>query len=489
MGVVLLLAGFLRLYKLGQQSFIADEYLGINASYGYSKTDQWKFWDFNQEKITDEVYTRAKVYYWQVAQVFHWLQVDEAAARVVSVGWGMLGVLAIFGAVYYFSGSWVFAFLAALFLAISPTALTFDRKLRMYSMFAPVFFLFSLSVFLLLEKKSQKVFGSLKKLQEKTGLNFLFLPVVFCLGILSLATHLLTVNIFPIVFVYLLITAGQEYFKTRKIFSLATFYLLGMVAVTLLAIQNQEIKAALNFFSWVSNWSYFEKVVFDYSHPVLAGSFLLLGMYYLIKNFSRWGLWVVTNFLTILLLAAFAWKRSAGLQYSYLITPFKIIVFSSGVYFLVDFLTKKLFSDSRRAFWLMIAFLFLLLPNWGFFLSKDSFYQDIKKWSYSNYREVFGYYLRNRAENNVLITRYATNFYLWGTQSKVVDYNEGEEKLTLEKVLQAENSFDDVWVVFSGTMYIKGEARDYIRTNFKKIETKYTNDRIEIWRWQKSSSD
>jgi hypothetical protein len=36
-------------------------------------------------------------------------------------------------------------------------------------------------------------------------------------------------------------------------------------------------------------------------------------------------------------------------------------------------------------------------------------------------------------------------------------------------------------------MYIKGEARKYIRENFEKLETKYTNDKLDVWRWRKKT--
>jgi len=489
LGLVLLLAGFLRLYKIGQQSFIADEFLGINASYGYQQTGEWKLWDFNQERLTDEAYTRANVYYWQVAQVLDWLGLGEGNARLVSVAWGLLGILAVFGAVYYFTSNWILAIVAALLLAISPTALIFDRKLRMYSMFAPVFFLLSLSIFLFLEKSFLLKKNFWEKIKVKffppTGLNWVFLPFVFLLGMLSLTTHLLTVNIFPIVLVYLLIMAVREYWQKKKLLNRYSLYSGGMVLLVLLALQNPQIRVSLNFFSLVSNWSYFEKAVFDYSHPVLAVGFLLLGGWYLIKNYSKFGLWIATNFLVILLLAAFVWKRNAGLQYLYFITPFKAILLAGGLFFLVDFLVDKLFSGSRKALWLLAGFLFLLLPNWGYFLSKEGFYQNIKKWDNPNYREVYGYYVKNKKGNSAIIARPLSFYYLNKTQSPVIEYGV-DNPLTLERVLLAQGQFDELWIIFSKDTYIKNEAEKYIKENFEPIKTNYTNDTLLIYVWRKS---
>lgn len=487
-GLVLLLAGFLRLYKVGQQSFLADEFLGINASYGYQQTGEWKFWDFNQGKLTDEVYTRASVYYWQVAQVLDWLGLGEGNARLVSVAWGLAGILLIFGVVYYFTSNWRWAILAGLFLAISPTALTFDRKLRMYSMFAPVFLAFSLSIFLFLEKSFLLKKNFWEKMKVKffppTGLNWVFLPLIFLLGILSLSTHLLTVNIFPIVFVYLLAMAIWEYRIGKKALNRYSVYSGVMALVTLLAVQNQEIRNSLNFFSFVSNWSYFEKVVFDYSHPVLAFSLLLLGMYYLIKNHFKFGLWIVTNFLVILLLAVFVWKRNAGLQYLYLITPFKIIIFSGGVFLLVKFLADKIFSGSPKAFGWILAFFFLLLPNWGFFLSGEGFYQNIKSWKNPNYREVYGYYLKNKGENSLLIMRPLAKFYVRDSKSNVLEYSD-DNKLTLEKIKVAQEQYAEIWIILTKDLFMTGEAEKYLYKNFELIKTQYTNGVVDVLVWKK----
>lgn len=484
LGLVLFLGGFLRVYKIGQQSFLADEFLGINASYGYVQTKQWKFWDFNEEKLTEEIYVRANVYYWQVAQVLDWLGLGEGKSRLVSVAWGMLGIFVLSWWVYFFSKNWVWAILVGLFLAISPTALTFDRKLRMYSMFAPTFFLFSMSIFWFLESKIEKVPNWLKKIQEKIGLNFLFLPLVFLLGILSLATHLLTVNIFPIVLIYFLVMVIRDYWQNKKILNRYSGYFGGMILIIFLAVQNQEIRNSLNFFSLVSNWSYFEKLIFDYSHPILAGTFLLLGIYYLIKNYSKTGIWIVVNFLSILFLALFIWKRNAGLQYLYFITFFKIIIFSAGVLFLTEIISEKIFSGSKKAFWFLIVFWFLLLPNWSFFFSSEGFYRDIKKWKVPNYREVYGYYVKNRQPNSAIISRPLASYYLNQTHSAVLEYGV-DNPLTLERLLEAQNKYTEIWAIFSKDTYIKNDAEKYIQENFELIKTDYTNDVLFLYVWRK----
>jgi hypothetical protein len=486
--LVLLLGGFLRLYKLGRQSFIADEYLGINASYGYYKTGQWKFWDFNKEKLTDESYTRANIYYWQVAQVFKFLPANEANARLVSVVWGMIGIISIFVVSYLVTKNYWIALLAALLMSISVSSLMYDRKLRMYSMFVPIFLWFCYAVFYFLESTPRKAPKLIEKLSAKTGLNWQwFLPAIV-LGVISFLTHALTVNIIAPVVVYLTLMLVINWKKNRKIEARYLFLFLITILAIIIALNLDKFQMHLSFFSWgINNWSYLEKVTLDYSHMLLAGVFFLIGCFHLIKHHSKIGLWTVVSYLSILFLAIMCWKRSAGHQYILLTQSFKIIIMASGIYFTAKILAEKVFSGSKKWFLGLIALFLVLLINFSFFFSKDSFYAEITKWNHSNYREIFSYYLRHREDNSAIITRPAANFYLWGTNTNIIGYNENEEELTLEKVKSAQENYDDVWVVFSGTMYIKGEARKYIRENFEKLETKYTNDKLDVWRWRKKT--
>jgi len=488
--LILLLGGFLRLYKLGQQSFIADEYLGINASYGYYKTGQWKFWDFNKEELTDQNYTRAKIYYWQVAQIFNFLPASEANARLVSVVWGMIGIISIFVASYLVTRNYWIALLAALLMSVSVSSLMYDRKLRMYSMFVPIFLWFNYAVFYFLESKTSKRIPFLSNLSEKTGLNWIWIPAVVFLGAVSYLTHSLSVNIIaPIVF-FLILMMLIGYKKNKKVDMKYLVSFLGVILMIIFAVNLDRLESHLIFFSWgINNWSYLEKVTLDYSHMLLAGVFFLIGCSYLIKHRSKIGLWTVVSYLSILFLAIMCWKRSAGHQYILLTQSFKIIIMASGIYFSAKILSEKVFSGSKKWFLGLIALFLVLLINFSFFFSKDSFYAEITKWNHSNYREIFSYYLRHREDNSAVITRPATNFYLWGTNTDIIGYNENEEELTLEKVRSAQENYDDVWVVFSSTMYIKGEARKYIRENFEKLETKYTNDELDLWRWRRTAAN
>jgi hypothetical protein len=352
----------------------------------------------------------------------------------------------------------------------------------------PIFLWFCYAVFYFLESTPRKAPKLIEKLSAKTGLNWWwFLPMIV-LGAISFLTHALTVNIVAPVVVYLILMLVINWKKNRKIKTKYLFLFIATVLAIIVAINLDEFQGHLAFLSWgVNNWSYLEKVTLDYSHMLLAGVFFSIGCYYLIKYYFKIGLWTVVSYLSILFLAIMCWKRSAGHQYILLTQSFKIIIMASGIYFTAKILAEKVFSGSKKWFLGLIALFLVLLINFSFFFSKDSFYAEITKWNNSNYREIFSYYLRHREDNSAIITRPATNFYLWGTNTNIIGYNENEEELTLEKVKSAQENYDDVWVVFSNTMYIKGEAREYIWENFEKIETKYTNEKLDVWRWRKKT--
>ncbi len=483
--VIILLAAFLRLYRLGTRSLVADEYLSMRATYGYHQTGEWKVWDFNQEKLTDEKYTRGKVYYWQVAQLFHFLEPTEANSRLVSVGWGILGVILIFLVSYYYTRKFPLALLAALLAAISLSNLLQDRNFRMYSMFAPVFFLFSLSIFQFLESKPggrAPVF--LKKLRQKTYFNWLYLIPVMAFGWLSLETHLLTVNIVLVLLIYFFISG---LFLSKKSNLSHLWYGLGLTAIILIALfaKLPYLNKAASFLTFPeNNWSYLLKTTWDYSHLLVAFTFIMVGASYLIRKYPKIGTWLTVNYLTILLAAILLWDRNAGDQYLYLSQPFKIILVAGGIYYSANFLAQKIgFKFQSLTALLLTGYFFIILINWGFLASGESFYGEPKDWDHPNYREAYGEFLKRRQPEDVLITRELYLYNIRGSHSKTFSYGE-DDKLRLEEIqrLQQENS--RVWFITSDKEFnVKGSAEDYIEENFQLVENKHTNNKVLIWLW------
>ena len=431
--LILLLAGFLRVYKLDQQSFIADEYIGIQASYGHNQTGKWQLWDFNKGELTDEKYTRAKIYYAQVSKVFDFLAPTEKNSRLVSVLWGMIGVVLIFLITFFVTKNPTIALFSTVFLSVSISALLFDRKFRMYSMFAPVYLLFSFSVFQFIESKpGKKSFKIFRKLKKKTTFNWIYLIPVVVLWKIAMATHDLALNILPMIGIYFVVMAVVTYLKNRELKSNKYLWFVGISAVIVAVfISSDFVQGALFHTKFVSNWSYLEKVTFDYSHLILAFSVIVFGSYFLAKKYDKAGIWTVVSFFSLLVFAMFFWRKNVGDQYIYFAQPFKVIIIATGVYYLVKIVTKKIFDRSKKHFVILSIFSFVILINLPFFFSKDSFYEGSRSWNHPNYREVFHYYLKHREDNSAIATRQLTNYYLDKSNSNVIPYS-FEERLSLD---------------------------------------------------------
>src|SRR4030042_6282998 len=108
--LILAIGIFLRLYKIGEKSFTVDEFLDINAIYGYYKTGQWHAWDFNIEAPSTEDVKRARdersmTYRWQAVQLLKIFPLNELQARLASVFWGIISIVVIYFAGSYFSGT------------------------------------------------------------------------------------------------------------------------------------------------------------------------------------------------------------------------------------------------------------------------------------------------------------------------------------------------------------------------------------------------
>lgn len=485
--LILLLAGFLRVYRLGVQSFIADEYIGINISYGYHQTNEWKFWNFNDERLTDEKYTRAQVYYWQVAQLFKFLEPTEANSRLISVLWGMIGMITIFLGSFYVTRKPKLALIAAFLLAVSIAALTFDRKLRMYSMFAPMFFIFSMLVYSTLEilPKKMNKFGIFSK---KVGINLYLFPVLLLVGYLNIKVHLLAVNIIPILLSYLLIMSIIKFKNNKSLKNKYFIYLLIGIGSFFLSTQHIIIHSALIFFEPVKfHWTYLNKIGLDYSYLLLALGVISVGCWHMVKKHGKIGLWAVLSLVVPLFMAIFVWNWNVGQQYIHFTNIFKVMIFACGIYYISQIFSTNLRVKNHNI--ILVFIITILSLNFPFFFSGKSFYGNPKTWELPNYRESFSFFLDKKGEDDVLITRDLTNYYLNASDTNTFIYGSSDNKLTLESVLMLQKQYPAVWLITSdGDFNIKSETKKYIKANFELIKTKYTNDDIQIWRWKKQNT-
>ncbi len=498
---ILFLGIFLRIYKLDYLSLKADEHIGVRIAYGHNQTGQWKFWDWNKQELTDQDYTRGQVYYWQVSKLMDFMAPTEFNFRLISVFWGMIGIISMFFVGYFYSRSLIIALLTAFLWAISISALSFDRHLRMYSMFAPIYLILSVFIYQFLETLPKKNKNIIEKFSQKTQLNWYYFIPALLLLILSFATHFLTINIFPVITVYILVFAIYEWRKNGEIKNRYSLLLiLPLIALILLSVLGY-LKNASGFIGFMeNNFGHYDNITTDYSHWLLAITFFVFGTIDLISKSPKKNIWLLLSFLVPFLSAIFIWDRSSGPQYIYFIQTFQTIIIAAGIYFISKQITNLILPKKWYQFFQktnprkialtvgIISYFLILFYNFNFFSGNEHFYGEKRKWDHSNYKEVLDYYLRHREKDAVLITRDFRNYYYAKANIPVFDFggeNKPDAKLTLEKLktLEAENK--PLWLVINTNDYdyINGKTRNYIRENYQLIETTFTNNSMLIWKY------
>jgi hypothetical protein len=492
--IVFVMGVLLRFYHLGETSFVADEFLDINATYGYFKTGEWQAWDFNfSQPDTEDVNAardeRAFAYRWQVSQLFHVLPPTEGVARAVSAAWGVATLVLVFGMTTYFTRKKSIGVLAAFLYAVSISALVIDRRLRMYAMFVPTFLAFSWTTFLFLEKEYRGKTPLCAWMGRKLGLNLMYLVPAILLGLLSLHLHLLTVMIVPVVLVYALVRMGQERAWKNKYGLLAAGFVVGAVVLRLVSPANFKMLAES--FSFPDNhYGYFAIVLKDYAHALLAIGVFMAGAWYLTRKtvLRERGWWLVLSFAVPLFMAVFMWDRNVGEQYISFAQPFKMMVVAAGIFAIAKFFEKRLKPEfGKKAVVVPIALALLLLPDYGYFLAKDNTYRQTSQSEDPSYRKVFAYVLKHRLPEDAIITRDLRSYYLSGAKMHVENLG-GEvtkDKLTLERLQGILAQYPSGWVVLSDNddVFVSKDAMLYIEKNTERVSNPQVRGKISVYRW------
>lgn len=499
---IIALGAALRFYKLGELSFVADEFLDMNSSYAYAKTGTWQSWDFNRGLVNaDNVFAprdeRAWLYKIQVAQLFRFFAPTEAVARTVSALWGLVSIALIFFVAKYFTKKNEIGLISAFLFAISIAGIVFDRRLRMYAMFFPIFLFFSWMLYKFYEERYKGKNLWLKKFSEKFSINpVYFLPMIIG-GLLSFKIHDLTVTIAAIFSVYVFLFAlkalRKRQFSVNKYFVSLGVILLGLVGVFVFASNEiGKYAAGIKFFN--DNFSYFSLVTVDYSHPILAMLFFVGGLWYLVgaQKLTKQALWLATSFLVPILMAVFLWRRNAGAQYIFFAQSFEIILIATGIYGVAEFFKNNLARFSGKVvFALTMGLILVILPNYGYFFQESNAYVQTSKAENPNYRSVFTYFKKKKISGDVLIARNFRNYYWSGQDVKVFDFGGelAEEKFSLQQLQKIVDENKSGWVILSDNdeRYIANDAMAFIEKNMERINDVAVRGNVMVYRWGHSN--
>ena len=511
--LIILFGGFVRFWHLGAVPFGRDEFLDINATYGFYKTGEWQAWDFIQDRpssrINPESDDRAWVYRWQVAALFHFFPPTEAVARSVSAFWGTMTIALVFLVARVLTGSAWTSLAAAALWAVLPDAVIISRTLRMYAMFVPVFLLFWLVVWLALENdigiRRSKL---LSWVHEKLGINLLWLALAVPLGVLSLHLHLLTKNIFLFLALYIgaralraLPAIWREWNKGRnaaswwravQVYPPLLWGALGALAASAGVMFSPTLreKALAGVVFFENHYSYLEKVFGNYAHPLLAFLLLLLGIGALWREGrGRQALWLAVSFFGGILAAIFLWQRVAGMQYIFFLEPFGVILVASGAVFVLQRLLACgiLGKHRERARIAAACLLLLLLPSWGYYLQENTTYHITSRAEQPNYRKVLGYVKKKLRKGDALITRDFRGYYLAGAHVPVYDLGGEREKqkLTLQRLQEILSRHKHGWVILSENdeKFVTKEARAFIQEHMERVSNSFVRGKISVYRW------
>lgn len=496
--VIVLLGAGLRLYGLGNNSFVADEFLDINSSYGYLKTGEWKSWDFNFGKpaemnINDARDERAFLYKWQVAQLFRFLPPTEGVARSVSALWGVFTIVLMFWTGWFYTRKKTVGLLAAFLFAVSISGIIFDRRLRMYAMFFPVYLAFATALYAFFETEYQGKIRVFRAFFERFSVNAVYALPVLVLGALSFHIHQLSVNIAPMFGAYLLWQAlvlwkdGKEW-KNKYVFTL----LAGIAGAAALLSFSASARKLLfgGALVWFDNhYSYFGYALTDFAHPFLGALLTCFGAYTLWKTLGRKKetVWLVFSFLVPFVMAVWFWRRNAGPQYIFFAQAFLLLLAAIGVYGVLRFVRIHASIFGTRAVSITLFLCLLLIPNYGYFFQENNTYHETSSGGNPNYRKVFSYFKKYQEAGDALITRNFRNYYFSGAAVDVYDFG-GElskEKFSLVELETILARHPHGWVIVATNDYdyISNDAEEYFQKHMERVSNTAVRGDIEVYRW------
>lgn len=498
LAAIVVLGATLRFYNLGENSFVADEFLDINSAYGYHQLGEWRAWDFNfgaastvnENVLRDE---RAAPYKWQVAALFSFLPPTETTARTVSVLWGLFAILVVFWSAWIFTSRRDISLVAAFICALSVSAIIFSRRLRMYAMFFPLYLAAATALYAAYERVYEGKLQFLKDMGRRYGIHLPYLALAGVLTVLSLSVHQMTAHL-PLSFgAYILMQAYLRFqatgeWKNRYGYSA----LLGIAGVvSALVFFPQTIRAftqELVFFD--DHFGYLSHALADFATPFIGALLIALGLIYLFRESEHRlaARYLALAYLLPLLMAIFLWRRNVGPQYIFFVQSFGMILAASGIVGVYEFIRQS-FGDgwNRRLAVLSIVSLFVLIPNLGYFFEENNTYHETSTGGNPNYRKVFAYFKKEKVSGDILITRNFRNYYWNGAGVTVFDFG-GElskSKLSLSDIKNIESEHPSGWLIYSGNDedYISGEVERYVERNWERVSNANVRGDVTVFRF------
>ena len=124
------------------------------------------------------------------------------------------------------------------------------------------------------------------------------------------------------------------------------------------------------------HYSYLGYAMRDYTHPLLALGLMGFGAYSLAirERRPKAAGYLVFSFIIPLACAIWFFRRNAGPQYIFFAQSFGLILTAAGTFGLWQSLREHYPRWSRKTSLIILSGLFLLVPNFGYFLEANNTY-------------------------------------------------------------------------------------------------------------------
>jgi hypothetical protein len=430
------------------------------------------------------------------------------------------------------------AIVTILLFSISLYNIYWGKVVRNYATFLPFYLFFHIALLSIFEKNENSNSFSIV---DKFNINIK--TVVFLLGsfLLAILNHQLTVfAIFAWVFYgsirWVLLakeSKGKDIFNRYTIFipSLLAFFSLftkagGGFAKSILGIllppnivnfvipNTERLSELWKTKPFESFNVYWDAINTDSSYLYL---FALIGILAGFYTFKKSTLYLVSNFVIILLLFSFVFREPAVVRYLYFIYPFFFMLVAFGAWSLLSFISQKVLvktkiAESLTSFLLLFFVLFLMLQpkNISAFLKQKEHGQivdkSISEWVFTNWQEPLKYVKENRQQGDVVLSTVpnSARFYLdldtselgWFRQNilnaieKKYQPNEPSGKpvsgYTTEEFIKTVETYPRGWLVADYYFYnvmTDPKARQYATENLQYHYMASTDGSVQVFSW------
>jgi len=493
--VLIIIFSFLAFYlyslRLDSLNFWDDEYLVVKAAEGYRQTGSFYSWDFIRGEITSHKYERAWPHLWLVSQSYKIFGVSEWSSRIVSVVFGCLFVFSSFFIAFYFTKNAALATIISAIFLLNPDFMYYFRHTRMYAVLMPLFFIWSMTVFLTIEGRwcwLESRWGTNKFFSNYLNFDYRFALLSLFLMVWAYHIHVISLLIVPVTFAYLVTMAIM--FRKKKYIGLSLFLIIAAILIYLFLPTNTIIKFMTNVISlFESIRPIFMKLMVQKPFFTLTNLMLLSGSIVLIflcpDNLQKKKL---VFCLLMVLIAIFFFMfmvdfHSQHYRYICHAVPFAIL--------LICLTYVTILKVFRNRFIFLVGVFLLLGSQAAHFVRGAPFLyhgargQPVPSVAYATVRN-------NLAEGDVIFAQYLRDYYMRGIPKDTPTISLGKVPQDFAKPnpYNFKRFFKDVrqykrgWVIWDKykEYHVHPKVAAYVKTLFTKIHGEGVDDtNVEVY--------